>query len=376
MGEKGVTFGRICGITLRLSPSWFVIFALVTWALARGWFPNSYPEWSLSAGIITGVITSLLFFVSVLAHELMHSLVALRKGLKVRAITLFIFGGVSEIAEEPKEPGDEFYIAIAGPLTSLALGGLLFGMWFALRDAVGAAGYVAAVSYWLGLINLSLGLFNLIPGFPLDGGRVLRSILWGRSGNLRSATRMASIAGRVVSYIFVFIGVYYLFTGSWLNGIWLAMIGWFLHNAAVGSYRQMQLNDLLSGRRAGEIMTRDCVAVAPHTTADQIINDYALTKGQQCFPVMNGEKLEGMVTFDSLRGVHREERREKTAAQIMTPRERLGSVAASDDLVKVLSVMTEYNMPQVPVIEDDKIVGLVSREQMLAFLDMQAKLGG
>jgi Zn-dependent protease/predicted transcriptional regulator len=375
MGGKGIPFGRIFGISLRLNPSWFVIFILVTWALAGSYFPSTYPAWTLTEKISAGVITSLLFFASVLAHELMHSLVAQREGITVKSITLFIFGGVSEIAGEPKTSGDEFRMALAGPLTSLVLGAVLFGIWMGLRHAVGAGEFGAAIAYWLGIINLSLGAFNLIPGFPLDGGRVLRSILWGRNGDLRGATKTASQIGRVVAYIFIFIGIFLVFTGNWLNGIWLGLIGWFLDNAAVGSYRQVQLNDLLSGHKVSEAMTHDCVSVPPGVTADHIINEYALTKGQQCFPVMDGEKLEGMVSFDSLRGVARESRRDKTAAQIMTPLSKLRWVIPSDDLTKVLALMTENDVSQVPVVQDAKVVGLISREHLLSFIDLQANLG-
>ena len=375
MGGKGIPFGRIFGISLKLNPSWFIIFILVTWALAGSWFPANYPAWPLAEKITAGVITSLLFFASVLAHELMHSVVAQREGITVKSITLFIFGGVSEIAGEPKKPGDEFRMALAGPLTSLVLGAVLYGLSIGLKNMTGAGQFVGAISYWLGIINLSLGAFNLIPGFPLDGGRVLRSILWGRSGDLRNSTRIASQVGRVVAYIFIFIGIFLVFTGNWLNGVWLALIGWFLDNAAVGSYRQVQLNDLLAGHKVSEAMTRDCVSVPPGVTADHIISEYALTKGQQCFPVMDGEKLEGMVSFDSLRSVAREARRDKTAQQIMTPLAKLKWVSPSDDLSKVLAIMTEDDAAQVPVVQDNKVVGLISRERLLSFIDLQANLG-
>jgi len=376
MGGKGIPFGRLFGISLRLNPSWFIIFVLITWALAGSYFPTTYPAWSMTEKITAGIVTSLLFFASVLAHELMHSIVAQRQGIAVRSITLFIFGGVSEIEGEPKKAADEFVMALAGPLTSLVLGGILLGVWLGLRSLTAGAGqFVGAVAYWLGIINLSLGIFNLIPGFPLDGGRVLRSILWGRSGDLRSATQTASSVGRAVAYIFIFIGIFFVFTGNWLNGVWLALIGWFLDNAAVGSYRQVQLNDLLSGHKVSEAMTRDCVMVAPQVTADHIINEYALTKGQQCFPVMDGAKLEGIVSFDSLRSVAREARRDKTAEQIMTPLSKLKWVSPNDDLTKVLAIMTAGDVSQVPVIENDEVVGLISRERLLSFIDLQANLG-
>jgi CBS domain-containing protein len=181
--------------------------------------------------------------------------------------------------------------------------------------------------------------------------------------------------GRVIAYIFIFVGIFLFFSGNWLNGVLLALTGWFLDNAASGSYRQIQLNDLLKGHKVSEAMLRDCVSVAPGVTADHIINEYALTKGQQCFPVMEGEKLEGIVSFESLRGVAKEARRDKTAAQIMTPLEKMKTVEPTDDLTKVLSIMTEGDVGQVPVVQNGQMVGLVSRERLLSFIDLQSNLG-
>jgi Zn-dependent protease len=237
MLRSGIPIGKVFGISLKLHYSWFFIFALVTWALAGSYFPSTYPSWSLSARIIAGVITSFLFFGSVLAHELMHSIVSQRQGIPVQSITLFIFGGVSQITEEPKQPKDEFRMAIAGPLTSLLIGGILFGVYFAWHGTDSfPVQFITAIAYWLGYINLVLGVFNLIPGFPLDGGRVFRSLLWWRSGNLRSATKVASNIGRIVGFLFIFVGIWLIFTGNWINGIWLALIGWFF-----GKRRHWQL---------------------------------------------------------------------------------------------------------------------------------------
>ena len=209
MLKGGIPIGSAFGINLRLHYSWFIIFGLITWALTTSYFPTVHPTWSIDTKIAAGLITSLLFFGSVLAHELMHSIIAQHQGLPVQSITLFIFGGVSQIAGEPKRAGDEFRMAIAGPLTSLVIGGIFWGIWFWLRGQGGTSEFVGAIAYWLGLINVFLAGFNLIPGFPLDGGRVLRSILWGRSHNLRSATKTASNVGRVAGYIFIFIGNVY-----------------------------------------------------------------------------------------------------------------------------------------------------------------------
>jgi len=245
MLKSGLPLGRLFGISLRLHYSWFIVFALITWALAASYFPENYPTWSTATSIIAGAVTSLLFFGSVLAHELMHSVVAQRRGIPVHSITLFIFGGVSQMTDEPKQPGDELRIALAGPVTSLIIGGICWGIYFWSR---GSLVFLSAVAFWLGWINVFLAGFNLIPGFPLDGGRVLRSIIWWRSGNLRRATKTASNIGRGVGYLFIFGGIFLVFWGLWINGLWLAFIGWFLENAAVGSYRQLALRDILQGR--------------------------------------------------------------------------------------------------------------------------------
>ncbi len=201
MIRGGIPIGKAFGISLRLHYSWFFIFVLVTWALSASYFPSTYPSWSLPSRIAAGIITSLLFFGSVLVHELMHSIVSQRQGIAVQSITLFIFGGVSQITEEPKQPKDEFRMAIAGPLSSLIIGGILFSIYFGWRHVdTFAVQFITAIAYWLGYINLMLGVFNLIPGFPLDGGRVFRSLLWWRSHNLKTATRTASNIGRAVGF--------------------------------------------------------------------------------------------------------------------------------------------------------------------------------
>ena len=217
MGGKGIPLGRIFGIVFCINTSWLIIFIFTTWMLSSGYFPHIYPDWSPASNILAGVITSLLFFVSVLVHELMHSVVALRQGVAVKSITLFIFGGIAEIAEEPKKASDEFVMALAGPVASLVLGATLIGLWFGLRDVTGVGGCIGMGAYWLGLVNLSLGFCNMVPGFPLDGGRVLRSILWGRSGNLCGATRVVSIVGRVVACGVIFVGIYFIVPGIGLT---------------------------------------------------------------------------------------------------------------------------------------------------------------
>jgi len=370
--KGGLPIGRLFGISLRLNYSWFIVFILVTWALSVSYFPASYPDWSLASRIGAGVITSLLFFGSVLAHELMHSIVAQRIGIPVRSITLFIFGGVSEIADEPKRPGDEFWMALAGPLTSLVVGGIFWAIWFLLKDTTE---FVTAIAFWLGWINVFLAGFNLIPGFPLDGGRVLRSLLWWRSGNLRSATKIASNIGRAVGYLFIFGGIWLIFFGNWFNGLWLAFIGWFLENAAVGSYRQLALRDMLQGHKVSEVMTRECMTVNPELTIEQLVNNQILTTGIRCFPVAEDGRVLGLITMHNIKALPREQWPVRKVKEVMTPFEQLKWVKPDQDLSTVLGILTEDDINQVPVVADRDIIGMLARDKLLSFVSIRSELG-
>jgi Zn-dependent protease/CBS domain-containing protein len=376
MLRGGIPIGKAFGISLRLHYSWFFIFALVTWALAAAYFPTVYPTWSLSARIAAGLITSVLFFASVLVHELMHSIVAQRQGIPVQSITLFIFGGVSQITSEPKQPGDEFRMAIVGPLSSLAIGGILLGVYFQWRNVdTFTVQFITAIAYWLGYINLVLGVFNLIPGFPLDGGRVLRSLIWWRSRSLTSATRIASNIGRGVGFLFIFVGIYFIFTGSWLNGIWLALIGWFLESAAVGSYQQLLMQEMLKGHVVSEVMSSDCVLVPPDMTIDHLVNGNILTSGRRCFPVGSGSEIMGLMTLHNVKEVPRDQWGIETVKEAMTPFDKLKWVRPDEELSSVLRILTQDNINQVPVVQDSKIVGMVSRENLLNFVHVRSRLG-
>jgi Zn-dependent protease/CBS domain-containing protein len=375
MLRDGIPIGKVFGIPLRLHYSWFIIFVLITWALASSYFPATHPTWSLTTKVAAGIITSLLFFGSVLAHELMHSIIAQRQGLPVRSITLFIFGGVSQIASEPKQPRDELRMAIAGPLTSLAIGGIFWGIWYWLRGGSGAGEFVSAIAYWLGLINVFLAVFNLIPGFPLDGGRVLRSILWGRSHNLIAATKTASNVGRAAGFTFIFIGIFLIFRGSWFNGLWLAFIGWFLENAAVGSYRQVALQEVLQGHVASEIMSRDCLPVSPNLSIERLVNEYMPTSGRRCLPVVDGDRVVGFVTIHDVRAIPHDLWDMKTVREAMTPFENLKLVRPDTDLSSVLRILAEDGINQVPVVQDHNVVGMISRDNILSFVDIRSSLG-
>ena len=326
----------------------------------------------LGTRIAAGLITSLLFFGSVLAHELMHSRVALNQGMKVHSIVLFALGGVSQIAGEPRRASDEFRMAFAGPATSLILGGLFWLIWYAISGSDQfAVQFIAAIAYWLGIINVALGVFNLIPGFPLDGGRVLRSILWGINGDLRKSTRIASAVGQGFGYAFILGGVWLFFTGFFFNGIWLVLIGWFLISAASSSYQQLVLQDLLRGHSAKEIMLRECTIVDPGLTVEKLINEKILATGGRCFPVVSGGQVQGLVTIDSVRKVPFDERGVTRVDQAMVRLDQMKSVGPEDDLTQVMQIMVEHNINQVPVVQDGTIVGMVNRENLLNFINAQ-----
>jgi len=374
MLRGGIPIGKAFGISLRLHYSWFFIFALVTWALAAVYFPSNYT-WSLSVRIAAGLITSVLFFGSVLVHELMHSIVSQRQGVPVQSITLFFLGGVSQITSEPKQPKDEFRMAIVGPLSSLLIGGIFFGIYFGWRNVdTFAVQFITAIAYWLGYINLFLGVFNLIPGFPLDGGRVLRSLIWWRSGNLKSATRIASTIGRAVGFILIFGGIWFIFTGNWINGILLALIGWFLESAAVGSYQQLLMQEMLKGHVASEVMSRDCAVIPPDTTIDQLVHGNVLASGRRCFPVVSDSQIMGMVTLHNIKAVPREQWSTETVKEAMTPFDKLKWVRPDEELSSVLRILTQDDINQVPVIYEGKIVGMIGRDNIISFINTRAEL--
>jgi Zn-dependent protease len=300
-----LNLGKILGIPIRLHVSWFLIAILITWTLAAGYFPQEYPGWPAANYWLIGGITALLFFASVLIHELGHSVLALREKVPVKSITLFIFGGVAKIGREPPTAGAEFRIAIAGPLSSLGLAALFGGLGAALANNATLAAPLA----YLGRINLLLAVFNMIPGFPLDGGRVLRAALWAFGGSFQNATKWASRAGRAVAYGFILVGVgQILLGGSFLNGLWIAFIGWFLNNAAESSYQQVRLRDMLRGVQARSVMTQECLTIPSGLSVDRLIEDHVLNGGQRCFFVADNGSMEGLITLHNLRSVPRQQR--------------------------------------------------------------------
>lgn len=369
--SANIRIARIWGIPVGLHVSWFLIFVLVTWSLATGYFPAEYPEIPTAAYWLLGAVTSILFFASVVVHELAHSIIALRHGIPVREISLFIFGGVAQIGEEPKSAGDEFRIAIAGPVSSLLLA-VVFGIIYLLDQPIP---YLAAPSLWLMRINLMLALFNLIPGFPLDGGRVLRAAVWSWTKSYYRGTQVAAYAGQAVAFAFIGLGLLVVLTGSFFNGIWLVFIGWFLQNAAASSYAQANLQHSLRGVKVGQLMSRECIRVPADMSIAELVEDRVLGAGQRCFFVADNGKLLGMLSLRDFTQVPREKWSTVKTEEAMVPFDRLLRVDPQTDLITALKMMDDAQVNQIPVTVGDEILGLLSREQILRYVRTRAELG-
>jgi Zn-dependent protease len=364
MTRHGIPIGRILGIPIGLDYSWFVIFALLTWMLAGSYYPAEFKDWPPLLYWFVGAVTAIMLFVSVLLHELGHSWVALRYGIPVRSITLFLFGGVAQIGAEPPRALSDFLVAIAGPLVSLALAAFFY---MAQPLVLGSEPLLGLAKY-LAYINLALVLFNLIPGYPLDGGRVFRAIVWSITKDMRRATFIAANIGRFFALLFIFIGVWQMLTGNFGEGLWIAFIGWFLDNAASAQVQQLIYQGLLAGYRVSQAMNAHCSAVPADLSLQQLVDDHILTSGQRCFLVNRGESPVGLVTLHRVKEVPRGEWATTSAAQVMLPLERSKQVGPDAGLWATLQKMDRDGVNQLPVTRDHHVIGMLSREDVITFL--------
>lgn len=368
---QSVKLTTVRGIDVGVHYSWFIIFFLITFSLT-GRFAAEHPRWTQAEHYAVGILTSLLFFSSILLHELAHSFVALAKGIPVRSITLFVFGGVAQIGREPDRPMTEFQIAIAGPIASALLA---VGFGAVAHLAGDEFERISALAGWLSSINLMLALFNLVPGFPLDGGRIFRALLWRVTGNLATATRIAAGTGQTVGYAFMLVGIWTMFTVSWFNGLWLVFIGWFLLSAAQESVLQMSLRSALSGLRAEDIMARDCPTVSGQLSLADLVHEHILRTGRRCFLVSRNGRLEGLVTLHQVKAVPQERWGDSFVVQAMTPMDRLYAVAPETAILDVLRGMEQHDVNQVPVTQDGRLLGMITRDHLLRVLYANLELG-
>jgi Zn-dependent protease len=367
--STGIRILRVWGIPIYLHVSWFIIFALITLSLAKQ-FTSQHPGWSQTQHYALGIITSFLFFASVVFHELSHSYVALRYHIPVKSITLFVFGGLAGIAREPDNARQELTIAIAGPLSSIFLAGcfLLVARFFHGNEMVVAA------AGWLWEINLALAIFNLVPGFPLDGGRILRGIAWGITGNFERATRIASNAGKAFAYVLILIGIWQALSGNWVGGLWTAFIGWFLLSAAQESFAQVAIRSTLNGVRALDVMTHDI----PTVTRDMSLEEYVhevLRTGVMTHIVVGAGKPVGLVSLQAARSVPRDEWATNSVQAVMLSVDRIQLASPDEPALAVLERMQKDDIAQMPVVKDGNIVGIVSRDAILRVLQTRLQIG-
>ncbi len=364
-----LNLGKIFGIQVRLHFSWFIIFLLVTVSLVS-------PNWSEWLSWVMGIITSLLFFASVLAHELAHSLVGRANNIPIKSITLFIFGGIAHMTREATKAGAELKMAAAGPACSLAIG-ILFGLiWWLAR---GAAPLIEEMAGWLAIINVALAAFNLIPGFPLDGGRVFRSLVWRFSGDYQRSTQIATRLGQGIAYAFIGGGIAIMFLfGEWLSGLWLVFIGWFLQGTASMSYRQTQWREALRGITVSQMMTTDYIAVPPTITINQLVQEHVMPKGRHLFLITEGDRLKGILTLQNIKTVPQSKWDATQIDKIMVPAERLKVASPDQDALSVVEQMDENEINQMPVASEGRVIGLVTRDNLLRFLRTRTelKIGG
>jgi Zn-dependent protease len=368
---------RIAGIDIYIHWSWFAIFFLLVWSLAEGFYAEvGGSDWSDASRWVAAVITTLAFFASILLHELSHSLVAKRLGLPVASITLFIFGGVSSLTQEPASARDEFKVAIAGPATSFLIALVLAVIFAGFLAADEEASVPGAVSGYLAFINFAVGVFNMLPGYPLDGGRVLRAALWARSRNMLKATRWAATTGTVISFLLITVGVLTVLAGGLVGGIWFIVIGWFLRNTSEQAYQSVLLKSTLEGAKVREMLNRNYVTAPPDASLAQIVNEHILAQGQRCVPIVVADDLLGLLTMSDLRRVPADQWATTSAFHAMTPRERLFVVDPDDELMNALQIMAANGVNQVPVIDRQRtFLGLVTREDILRLIHLRTELG-
>jgi Zn-dependent protease/CBS domain-containing protein len=368
MFSKSFSLGRWLGIEIQVDSSWFIIFFLVTWSLAAGFFPDTYPSLDLKLNLLLGIITSILFFLSALAHELSHSLMAKTKGIAVRRITLFLFGGAAQLGDEPKTPGVEFKTAIVGPATSILLTLIFWSLKIWSRTFNLGLPWVAVFST-LASLNFILASFNLLPGFPLDGGRILRAIIWKVTGNFRQATKWAARFGRLVAWSIVLVGLSRIFVGRLGAGIWLTFLGLFLDQAVGISEKRSIWQDVLSQVLVKSVMWTNPTTVAPDTPLQKFLNNYLLPSRRRCLPVIDAEgNFVGLVSINNLKEISKPDKDEVKISEVMIPANQIPVLDPDQTLFSALEQLRQAKKAALPVITNDKLVGILSEEDLGIYL--------
>ncbi len=362
---------RLFGVIVRVHFSWIFIFALIAWSLATSWLPSQYAGWSNGRYWMVGALGSALLFVCILIHELSHSLEAIRRGRRVQSITLFFLGGVSEIAEESRTAGEEFWVSIVGPLTSLALAALFGLMYLGISSG---AGPITALAQYLMVVNFVVGVFNLLPAFPLDGGRVLRALVWRTTRSHERATRVASLTGSALGFGLIGLGIVSVFVNSLISGIWLVFIGWFIQSAASSVRRESVGRKIMSGRTVGEAMDESFPVVPPGMSIQRLLDDHISKDFERAYLVILGDTFQGLITVTDVRGVPAEQRAAKWVSEVMTKAEDVMTLPPDAPLEEGLRILAQRNIHQLVVMESETPMGLLTRAGVLKVMEVSELL--
>jgi Zn-dependent protease/predicted transcriptional regulator len=373
--ESHIRLGSIFGVRIGLHFSWIIIALLIAFSLASR-FQQMHPHWGAGVAWATAIITAMLFFASIIVHELSHALVAKLRNLPVHSITLFALGGVAKIEKEAADASTEFWMGIIGPITSAAIGLLFLGAslilgWTAWSEP---GTPLMAMTVWLGYINLLLAAFNMLPGFPMDGGRVLRAAIWWKTGDMARATRAAALTGQALAFGFIILGIVGFFQGAGFGGLWIAFIGWFLLNASRATYAHNEMNARLRGVRVKDVMSRDCPIVDGRTNLQTLVDEHLLRTGRRCYLITENGAPMGLITSHEVRSIERARWPYTTVDDVMTPIDRLKTVSPDMPVAEALELLGRANVNQLPVVSNGQLEGIISRDRVLQFLVTRAEL--
>jgi Zn-dependent protease/CBS domain-containing protein len=368
-----ITLFRLAGFSVRADASWALVVILVTWSLATGVFPQLVPGLGRRAYWLMALAGAAILFLSIIVHELSHSLVARRFGIPMRGITLFVFGGVAEMEDEPPSPRSELLMALAGPAASVVIG-VAFLVFTAVAMTLQWPDALVAVGQYIGATNLILAIFNMLPAFPLDGGRVLRSLIWMKSGNVRRATRISSRVGSSFGLLLIIGGFYFLFSGNPIAGVWWFLIGMFVRNAAAGAYQQVLVRQLLEGETVRRFMKSDPVTVPRSISVAELVTEYIYKHHFKMFPVVDGERLAGCVTAADVKKLPREEWDRQSVGTIAQSCDAHNTITPDADAMKALARMGRTRTSRLLVVEGDRLAGIITLKDLLDFLTLKIQL--
>ncbi len=374
MLTSGFKLFRVLGIPIYVNYTWFIVFSLVVYTLAVSYFPYLGPYYEPWVRWIMAFIAAIILFSSILLHELSHSYVAQKQGIRIKSITLFVFGGIAQMVGECRSPAGEMKIAAAGPALSLFISGIFWTIVFVFKRDM-ATSPVLAISYFLAYTNMMLAVFNLIPGFPLDGGRMLRAFIWKRTSNLSKATLITSRIGKGFAILLIIGGLWDLLHGVFISGLWLIFVGMFLQQAADEGYRQTLLHRTLSSVKIRNIMVSPVIVVNDNMPLDHIVNDFFFRYRYNSFPVVSGDNIAGIISIHDIKVVEKEKWPYTMVRDIMHTEIAAFSISPESGALEALDKMIDTHRGRLVVLEDTRIVGMISQRDIMQMLKLKADLG-